>query len=63
MHLIGGPRTIATFHALGALDRLELVVLPLLFGGGTQLTPALSPETGLTFLSQRAPPGKPAEQV
>ncbi|MDX3578082.1 hypothetical protein [Streptomyces sp. FL07-04A] len=53
----------ATFHALGALDRLELVVLPLLFGGGTQLTPALSPETGLTFLSQRALPGKPAEQV
>ncbi|WP_020137309.1 dihydrofolate reductase family protein [Streptomyces sp. 351MFTsu5.1] len=63
VHLVGGPRTIATFHALGALDRLELVVLPLLFGGGTQLTPALGPETGLTFLSQRALPGGAVEIV
>ncbi|MFL5999139.1 MAG: dihydrofolate reductase family protein [Streptomyces sp.] len=63
VHLIGGPRTIGTFHALGALDRLELVVLPLLFGGGMQLTPALSPETGLTFQSQRALPGGAVEIV
>jgi dihydrofolate reductase len=57
VHLIGGPRTIA------ALDRLELVVVPLLFGGGMQLTPALSPETGLTFQSQRALPGGSVEIV
>ncbi|MDH6519538.1 dihydrofolate reductase [Streptomyces sp. SAI-135] len=63
VHLIGGPRTIATFHALGALDRLELVVLPMLFGGGMQLTPALSPEAGLTFESQRALPGGSVEIV
>ncbi|MGW4569215.1 dihydrofolate reductase family protein, partial [Streptomyces sp. NPDC004561] len=30
---------------IGALDTLEPVVLPLLFGGGTRLTPALSPAT------------------
>lgn len=63
VHLIGGPRTIGTFHALGALDRLELVVVPMLFGGGMQLTPALSPETGLTFVSQRALPGGSVEIV
>jgi dihydrofolate reductase len=63
VHLIGGPRTIGTFHALGALDRLELVVLPLLFGDGMRLTPALSPETGLTFQSQRALTGGAVEIV
>jgi dihydrofolate reductase len=34
VHLVGGPRTIRTYLDLGALDRLELVVLPLLFGAG-----------------------------
>ena len=34
VHLVGGPRTIRTYLDLGALDRIELVVLPLLFGGG-----------------------------
>jgi len=63
VHLVGGPRTIATFHALGALDTFELVVLPLLFGGGTQLTPALGADTGLTFQSQRALPGGSVEIV
>jgi hypothetical protein len=28
VHLVGGPRTIETFRALGALDELQLVVLP-----------------------------------
>ena len=41
VHLVGGPRTIESFRAIGALDKLELVVLPLLFGGGMQLTPSL----------------------
>jgi hypothetical protein len=27
VHLVGGPRTIETYRALGALDKLELVVL------------------------------------
>ena len=63
VHLVGGPRTIETFRALGALDKLELVVLPLLFGGGMQLTPSLSPDSGLTFESSRALPGGSVEIV
>jgi dihydrofolate reductase len=49
VHLVGGPRTIETYRALGAVDRLELVVLPLLLGSGMQLTPSLSLHAGLTF--------------
>ncbi|MEU6511373.1 dihydrofolate reductase family protein [Streptomyces sp. NPDC046942] len=63
VHLVGGPRTIQTFHALGALDTLELVVVPLLFGGGMRLTPALSPTTGLVLRRQRALPGGSVEIV
>jgi dihydrofolate reductase len=63
VHLIGGPRTIETFRVLGALDKLELVVLPLLLGDGMRLTPALSPATGLTFERERALPGGSVEIV
>ena len=51
VHLIGGPTTIETFRALGALDKLELVVLPFMLGGGMRLAPTLDPSTGLTFES------------
>ena len=63
VHLVGGPRTIETFRALGALDKLELVVLPLLFGAGMRLTPSLDPDTGLTFERERALPGGSVEIV
>jgi dihydrofolate reductase len=63
VHLVGGPRTIETYRALGVLDTFELVVLPLLFGGGMQLTPSLSPDTGMTFESERALPGGSVEIV
>ncbi|HEY3726671.1 MAG TPA: dihydrofolate reductase family protein [Solirubrobacteraceae bacterium] len=63
VHLIGGPTTIETFRALGALDRLELVVLPLLLGDGMRLTPALSLRTALSFRSERALPGGSVEIV
>jgi dihydrofolate reductase len=63
VHLVGGPRTIESFRALGALDKLVLVVMPLLLGAGMQLTPSLSPDTGLTFESQRALPGGSVEIV
>jgi dihydrofolate reductase len=53
VHLIGGPRTIETYRGLGALDKLELVVLPLLLGAGMQLTPSLSPDAQLTFERSR----------
>ncbi|MGZ4203499.1 MAG: dihydrofolate reductase family protein, partial [Thermoleophilaceae bacterium] len=56
VHLVGGPRTIETFRALGALDLLGLIVLPLLAGDGMRLTPALSPGAGLTLETQRALP-------
>jgi dihydrofolate reductase len=63
VHLVGGPRTIETFRALGALDKLELVVLPVLFGDGMRLTSSLSPDTGLTFERERALPGGSVEIV
>jgi dihydrofolate reductase len=63
VHLIGGPRTIETYRALGALDALELVVLPALFGDGMRLTESLSPEAGLRFERERALPGGSVEIV
>jgi dihydrofolate reductase len=63
VHLIGGPRTIETFHGLGALDTLALVVVPILFGGGMQLTPSVRAEMGLTFERQQAYPGGSVEIV
>jgi dihydrofolate reductase len=56
VHLVGGPRTIETFRALGALDELGLIVLPLLLGGGTQLTPSVSADSRFTLKSERAMP-------
>ena len=43
VHLVGGPRTIETYRALGAPDTLELLLLPILLGGGMRLTESLSP--------------------
>lgn len=39
VHLVGGPRTIQAFHQQGALDNLEVIVLPLLLGDGIPLWP------------------------
>jgi dihydrofolate reductase len=63
VHLVGGPSTIEAFRALGALDKLGLIVLPLLVGAGMRLTPALNPDTGLTLESERALPGGSVEIV
>ena len=63
VHLVGGPRTIETFRALGALDSLELVVLPFLIGAGMRLTPSISLATGLTFERERTLPGGSVEIV
>jgi|GEM_PF-796183 len=63
VHLIGGPRTIETFRALGALDKLELVVLPFVLGGGMRLTDALSVDIGLELESSRALEGGSVEIV
>jgi dihydrofolate reductase len=63
VHLVGGPKTIETFRALGALDKLGLIVLPILLGDGMRLTPALSTDTALTLESERALPGGSVELV
>jgi dihydrofolate reductase len=63
VHLVGGPRTIETFRALGALDKLGLIVLPLMLGAGMQLTPTFNPEAELTLESERALAGGSVEIV
>jgi len=56
VHLVGGPSTIETFRKLGALDKLGLLVLPILVGDGMQLTPALGTDVKLTLESEDALP-------
>jgi dihydrofolate reductase len=56
VHLVGGPRTIETFRRLGALDVLGVIVLPLLIGGGMQLTPSVSTDADLAFEGARPLP-------
>ena len=63
VHLVGGPRTIETFRALGALDKLGLLVVPVLFGAGMRLTPAVSVDTELELESTRSFPGGSVEIV
>jgi dihydrofolate reductase len=63
VHLVGGPQTIEAFRALGALDKLGLIIVPLLVGDGMRLTPALSTDTGLTLESERSLPGGLLELV
>jgi len=63
VHLVGGPRTIETFRALGALDKLGLIVLPLLLGTGMRLTPSDNSVTRLVLESERALPEGAVEIV
>jgi dihydrofolate reductase len=63
VHLVGGPKTIEAFRALGALDKLGLIVLPLMVGDGMRLTPALSTDTGLTLETERSLAGGLVEIV
>jgi len=63
VHLVGGPRTIETFRAMGTLDKLELVVLPVFFGDGIRLTPSINPGAQLIFETQRALDGGSVEIV
>jgi dihydrofolate reductase len=50
VHLVGGPQTIRAFHEIGELDRLELVVLPILVGAGVPLSPPGAPVARLRLL-------------
>jgi dihydrofolate reductase len=49
--LLGGPSTIRAFHALDAIDRLEIVVLPILLGTGLPLFP-LGPDLNRVTFDQ-----------
>jgi hypothetical protein len=50
---VGGPKTIQAFQALGALDTLEIILLPILLGGGIPLTMPGSPNLSLRLLGDR----------
>jgi dihydrofolate reductase len=47
VHLVGGPLTVQAFRELGALDVLELLVLPIILGEGLPLSPPGTPEIPL----------------
>jgi dihydrofolate reductase len=63
IHLVGGPQTVEAFRALGALDKLGLIVVPVMVGDGMRLTPAISTDTSLELESERALPGGLVELV
>lgn len=63
VHLVGGPRTIETYRALGALGEIGLIVLPLLLGAGMQLTPSLDTGTNLSLENERALPSGAVEMT
>jgi dihydrofolate reductase len=63
VHLVGGSRTIETFRALGALDELGLIVLPLFLGDGMRLTAAVNVDAGLALKSTRPLDGGSVEIV
>ena len=64
VHLVGGVRTIRAFHQLGALDRLELVILPVLLADGVPLSPPGAPRMPLRLLrAERTFPDGSAELV
>jgi dihydrofolate reductase len=63
VHLLGGPRTLRAFHQLGGIDRLEILVLPILLGEGVPLFPLGTSRTPLQFEGQRAFPDGTVELV
>jgi dihydrofolate reductase len=64
VHLVGGVRTIHAFQEAGALDRLEIVVLPVLLGRGSPLSPPGAPRVPLRLLrADRVFPDGSAELV
>jgi len=63
VHLVGGPKTIETYRALGALDEFRLMVLPIFVGKGRQFTPDLSTYIALTLIETRAWPNSVVEVV
>lgn len=56
VHLVGGAKTIDAVVALGALDELRVLLLPMLVGDGLRLTPDLRSNIALTFVDARTWP-------
>jgi dihydrofolate reductase len=52
VHVVGGPMTIRGLSELGALDRLELVILPLMLGEGLPLSAPGSTGRALRLLDE-----------
>lgn len=56
VHLVGGPRTIQAFREIGALDRIDVVILPILLGDGVPLFQTSCRPLRLGLESQRTFP-------
>jgi dihydrofolate reductase len=56
VHLLGGVQTIQAFRNLGAIDRYELQVLPILLGDGVPLFPPGAPRLPLRLDGHRSFP-------
>jgi dihydrofolate reductase len=54
--LLGGQRTLNAFLALGAVDRLELLELPVILGEGVPFSPPGTPQSRLRLERQSAFP-------
>jgi dihydrofolate reductase len=54
--LLGGRRTLHAFLALGAIDQLELLELPVLLGDGVPFSPPGTPQLPLRLEQQDAFP-------
>jgi dihydrofolate reductase len=63
VHLVGGPKTIETYRALGALDEFRLMVLPILTGTGRPLTPDVSSDLALSEAETRTWPNGVVELI
>lgn len=64
VQLLGGPRVIQAFLQLRAVDRLGMVVLPLLLGDGVPLcAPGAAPHTAMRLERHRAFPDGAVELV
>lgn len=53
VHLLGGAQTLKAFHQLGAIDRLEVLLLPVLLGDGVPLFPLGGAQQPLRLESQQ----------
>jgi dihydrofolate reductase len=64
VHVVGGPLTIQGLAGAGLLDRLEVVVLPVILGSGVPLSPPGTPASRLRLLGEpRVHPDGSAELV